>query len=251
MNTIGRALLHMSTYVAVLAACTAQALAGPPFLTDDPEPVAFRHYEIYLAAEYEHDGDEVSGSLPLVEVNFGAAPNLQLSAGVPLAYHRASSTPAAYALTSAQFGAKYRFVQESGGRPQISIYPQIAFGGTGPGGGGEPQVFLPLWLQKSYGPWTVFGGGGRWFNPGPGNEDFWFGGIALQRELAHGATIGAEIYHSSPQATGSTDRTGVGLGFTAPLGVNHAVLLSLGRGLHGDNVFTGYFAYEFKLGPRE
>jgi hypothetical protein len=227
------------------------ARAGPPFFTDDPEPVAFRHYEIYVAAQYEHDADDASGSLPLLEVNFGAAPNLQLSASLPLSYARTSSTPAAYGLTSTELGAKYRFIPEDAGRPQCALYPQVVFGSEGPGGGGKPQFLLPLWLQKSYGAWTVFGGGGRWFNPGPGNQDFWFSGIAVERELPGGTTLGVEIYHSSSQTIGEESKTGVGVGFVAPVGTEHAVLASFGRGIHGDNVFAGYLGYEFKLGPRE
>ncbi|HZV79606.1 MAG TPA: hypothetical protein VFF60_08310 [Candidatus Binatus sp.] len=227
------------------------ARAGPPFFTDDPEPVEFRHYEIYAAAQYEHDADDVSGSFPLVEVNFGAARNLQLSASLPLSYTRASTTPAAYGLTSTELGAKYRFIPEGAGRPQCALYPQVIFGSEGPGGAGKPQFLLPLWLQKNYGAWTVFGGGGRWFNPGPGNQDFWFSGLAVERELSGGATVGVEIYHSGSQTIGEESRTGVGLGFIAPLGAEHALLASFGRGIHGDNVFAGYLGYEFKLGPRE
>jgi hypothetical protein len=227
------------------------AYAGPPFVTDDPEPVEFRHYEIYAAAQYEHDADDVSGSFPLLEVNFGAAPNLQLSASLPLSYTRASSTPAAYGLTSTELGAKYRFIPEGSGRPQCALYPQVIFGSEGPEGAGKPQFLLPLWLQKSYGAWTIFGGGGRWFNPGPGNQDFWFSGVAVQRQLSGGTTVGVEIYHSGSQTIGEEPRTGVGVGFIAPLGAEHAVLASFGRGLHGDNVFAGYVGYEFKLGPRE
>jgi hypothetical protein len=236
--------------VVLLARAAEPAFAGPPFFTDDPEPVELRHYEIYLAAEYEHDAGEVSGSLPLLEVNYGAAHNLQLSTGIPIAYRRASTTPAAYAVSSAEFGAKFRFVQEDAGRPQISIYPQVFFGGEGTGGGRPPQYFLPLWLQKSYGPWTIFGGGGRWFNTRAPEQNFWFSGIGVQHDLPGGALVGAEVYHSSPQTLGSADRTGIGVGFVAPIGSQHAVLGSFGRGVHGDNVFAGYLAYEFKLGPR-
>jgi hypothetical protein len=233
-----------------MLAGAARALAGPPFFTDDPEPVQFRHYEIYAGAEYEHDLDEISGSLPFVEVNFGAAPNLQLSTNIPLAYARASTSPAAYAVTSAEFGAKYRFVPEDAGRPQISIYPQILFGSEGPNGRGKPQYFIPLWAQKSYGRWTIFGGGGRWFNTTAPNQDFWFSGLCVQHDLPGGATVGAEIYHSTPQLIDESDRTAVGVGFIAPIGNLHALLGSFGRGIHGDNVFAGYLAYEFKLGPK-
>jgi len=236
--------------VALLAGAAAPAFAGPPFFTDDPEPVQFRRYEIYLAAEYEHDTGEVSGSLPLLEVNYGAAPNLQLSTGIPIAYRRASNTAAAYLASSAEFGTKFRFVQEDAGRPQISIYPQVFFGGEGASGGGPPQYFLPLWLQKSYGPWTIFGGGGRWLNAQPPNQDFWFSGVGVQHDLRGGTIIGAEVYHSSPQMPNASDRTAIGVGFIAPVGSEHAVLGSFGRGVHGDNLFAGYLAYEFKLGPR-
>ena len=41
--------------------------AGPPFLTDDPEPVEYRHWEVYLAATYERTKFEKTGTLPQVE----------------------------------------------------------------------------------------------------------------------------------------------------------------------------------------
>ncbi|MBV8221835.1 MAG: hypothetical protein JO293_00565 [Candidatus Eremiobacteraeota bacterium] len=250
MKSIRAALCRAALCLVMLAGAASQAFAGPPFFTDDPEPVEFRHYEIYAGAEYTHDGDEVSGSLPFVEINFGAAPNLQLSGNLPLAYQRASSTPAAYALTSLEFGAKYRFVPEDAGRPQVSIYPQVVFGSSGPGGNGAPQYFVPLWAQKSYGPWTIFGGGGRWFNAAPPNQDFWFSGLCVQHDLPGGALVGIEVYHSTPEAFNTSDRTGVGAGFIAPIGHHHAILASFGRGIHGDNTFAGYVAYEFMLGPK-
>ena len=72
----------------------------------------------------------------------------------------------------------------------------------------------------------------------------------MQHDLADGATVGAEIYHSTPQIIGESDRTAVGVGFIAPIGNLHAILGSFGRGIHGDNMFAGYLAYEFKLGPK-
>ena len=40
------------------------ALAGPPFLTDDPEPVEYEHWEIYVASisQEEHGGVSIDGS---------------------------------------------------------------------------------------------------------------------------------------------------------------------------------------------
>ena len=41
--------LRALLFGAVLCAgATVPALAGPPYETDDPEPTAYRHYEIYV-----------------------------------------------------------------------------------------------------------------------------------------------------------------------------------------------------------
>jgi len=35
-------------FIGIMLALVATAFAGPPFLTDDPEPVPFKHWELYL-----------------------------------------------------------------------------------------------------------------------------------------------------------------------------------------------------------
>ena len=62
------------------------AWAGPPFTTDDPEPVEYQHWEVYLASQLAHDKDGWSGTSPHFEVNYGALPNLQLHLIAPVSY---------------------------------------------------------------------------------------------------------------------------------------------------------------------
>ena len=50
--------------------------AGPPYVTDDPEPVEFRHWEFYLATQHFITRDVATGTAPHVEVNYGAWPGL-------------------------------------------------------------------------------------------------------------------------------------------------------------------------------
>jgi hypothetical protein len=70
------------------------ALAGPPYVTDDPEPVPLGHWEVYLATQDGGvPGGETGGTAPHLEVNYGAAPDLQLHAIVPLAWSRAPGGP--------------------------------------------------------------------------------------------------------------------------------------------------------------
>src|SRR5579862_6905688 len=56
------------------------ALAGPPFQTDDPEPVDLGHYEFYVFAASDGTPLETDASGPAFEFNWGALPNTQLHA---------------------------------------------------------------------------------------------------------------------------------------------------------------------------
>ena len=60
--------------VLIAALCGArQARAGPPFITDDPEPVDLGHWEVYAFSDGAFDGGSATGVGPSIEVNYGAA----------------------------------------------------------------------------------------------------------------------------------------------------------------------------------
>jgi hypothetical protein len=92
----------------IVVLLTVPALAGPPFRTDDPEPVAFRHLEMYLFSLGTRTADGWSGILPGLEVNYGALPNLQLTAVIPQGYAAPDGDHASFALYNIELGAKYR-----------------------------------------------------------------------------------------------------------------------------------------------
>lgn len=62
----------------LLLCCSGPAWAGPPFATDDPDPVAYRHWEFYVASQNTKSADGWSGTAPHFEVNYGAVTNLQV-----------------------------------------------------------------------------------------------------------------------------------------------------------------------------
>jgi len=209
------------------------ASAGPPFVTDDPDPTEYRHWEIYTGFQYENDGRaNVSASLPFAEFNYGAMPNVQVSVSTE-----------AYGVT--RFGIKTRFVTESEDRPQIAFYPSVQIPTSG-----HIVTLLPFWLQKSFGPWTTFGGGGLYINPGPGKRDYTFAGGALERTISPGTTLGLELFHQGADTIGGSDTTAANVGLLSQLGEHHAVLFSFGRAFHGPDRFAAYASYEFALGPR-
>ena len=64
-------------------------LAGPPFQTDDPEPVDFGHYEFYVFSNVASLPARPIPSGPAFEFNWGALPNTQLHAVLELWCHSA------------------------------------------------------------------------------------------------------------------------------------------------------------------
>jgi len=54
------------------------AFAGPPFRTDDPAPVDYRHWEFYTFSTGTHIKNDTSGVIPAFEFNYGIILNGQL-----------------------------------------------------------------------------------------------------------------------------------------------------------------------------
>ncbi|HEX3467455.1 MAG TPA: hypothetical protein VHT05_05185 [Candidatus Elarobacter sp.] len=253
MRSVSFRALVVSALLASFVAAPVVAMAGPPYQTDDPEPTAYRHYEIYVFGTYDNEpGQGVGANWPSLEVNYGLMPNVQFSVTAPFAAAKAPGMPLQSGYGDTEVALKMRFIQEGAGRPQVSFYPSVELPTAPAGiGNGLPKVFLPLWAQKTNGSWTYFGGGGVWHNPGFGNRDYTFTGFAATREVRDGLSIGGEIYHQTADTIGGHDSTAVGIGFVAERGEHHALLASFGRSIAGDHAFTGYAAYELYLGPKE
>ncbi|MEA3208354.1 MAG: hypothetical protein QOE70_1411 [Chthoniobacter sp.] len=227
---------------------------GPPFVTDDPEPVEFRHWEILLATQQYHSAEGWNGTGPHLEVNYGPAPDVQLHVILPLAYNRPAHSLSRWGYGDTELGIKYRFLHETDSRPQIGFYPIVELP-TGSHsedlGNGKAQLLVPLWLQKKAGDWITFGGGGYWFNPGQGNHDYWFAGWSLQHRAPKVLNSGLEIQFRSPVAVGVPASVALNGGFTWDLSETSHILFSAGHTIVGRSEFQGYCAFELTLGPRE
>jgi len=236
--------------LAVLCLTPRLALSGPPYTTDDPEPVEYRHFELYLASQDEVTHDGATGTAPHVEINYGPLPNVQLHLIAPLAYSRPSGGPTAFGLGDVELGVKLRFVQEGKSVPMVGTFPllELPVGNESEGlGTGHVHAFIPLWLQKSFGPWTTYGGGGYWINPGQGNRNFWLFGWLVQRRLSPLATLGSEVFYTTPDRVGGSGDLRFDVGLVLDLAEHHHLLFSAGRSIDGERRFLGYFAYQLTL----
>lgn len=226
---------------------SATSHAGPPYVTDDPEPVEYRHWEFYLATQHSLTSDGASGTAPHVEMNYGALPGLQLHVIAPLTYDRPASGPTNYGIGDFELGGKLRFVEEGKWWPMVGTFPQFELptGSARQGlGTGHLHVFIPLWLQKTFGRWTTYGGAGYWVNPGTGNRDYWYLGWQLQRRLSDLATLGSEVFTTTADRISGSGNLRFNVGLVLDFTEHHHLLLSTGRSIVGANVFQSYLAYQ-------
>jgi len=227
---------------------------GPPYDTDDPEPVEYRHWETYISSFYFHTHDGTSGTGPHLEVNYGVLPNVQLHVIAPMAYSDPTGSPSNYGYGDTELGVKYRFVQESKKVPMVGIFPliEVPTGAASRGlGNGQAQFFLPIWFQKSIGQWSSYAGGGFWRNPGAGNHDYWFFGWQAQNQVTKKLSLGGELYHATSSAIGMPERNGFNLGAVYDLDEGHHLMASIGKDFRGPNHTAAYLAYQWTFGPKE
>lgn len=248
MNRAGTWLVMAFTAAKILAPAT--VVAGPPYATDDPEPVPSMHWEIYIASAHEIRRDGVAGSAPFADVNLGAGPNMHLHALLPLAYSRPSGGPTAYGLGDVELGAKIRLVQEGELAPMVGTYPAIDFP-TGNDakalGAGHWRVFLPVWVQKGFGRWNAYGGPGYWIGRGARHQNSWFLGGVLQRRLTDRLAMGVELFDTTAAEVGGRNNLRFNVGVTLDFGAIDHLLISTGRSLVGDSLLQAYIAWQLTI----
>jgi hypothetical protein len=226
--------------------------AGPPFVTDDPEPVEYHHEEFYISSQYADNNGGQEGTFPHFEFNYGALPDVQLHILVPIAFAHPNGGPTVYGLGDTELGIKYRFVPETDSLPQVGIFPlmHVPTGDSNRGlGNGHVPLFLPIWVQKSRGSWTTYGGGGYWSNPGRDNKNFWQLGWLVQRDITKAITLGVEIFYFGKDTADGRDRVGYNVGGIFNMSEEHHILFSGGSDISGDNRLSLYFGYQWTYGP--
>ncbi|HVU33943.1 MAG TPA: hypothetical protein VHE61_10945 [Opitutaceae bacterium] len=237
----------------LLALCTGLR-AGPPFLTDDPEPVDLHHWEFYVfgTGDRTSDGDAISA--PAIELNYGALPNLQLHLVAPIANVSGPGVGWTSGFGDMEAGVKYRFVDETADRPQVGVFPmaEVATGSSTRGlGNGRTWYRLPLWIQKSWGPWTTYGGGGYAFNSAPGQRNYGFGGWLVQRDIGKYLTLGTELWSQGADTTDGRGFVAANVGGYVKVSDNFNILFSAGHTISGERHILWYLGLYWTWGPEE
>ena len=226
---IRRVSAHCAVIVTLLLPL--QALAGPPYTTDDPEPTDTGHYEIYFFGEGASSRDGRDGSAG-IDFNYGAAENLQLTATLPIAWNAPAGGGGATGLGNVELAVKYQFLHQREAGVDAAFFPRVFLpAGSSAVGENHASLLLPLWLQRSSGAWTVFGGGGCEIHRGGDSRDFCMLGTALTYQVNERFQIGAEVYHQTADTRSGGAGTDFDVGATYDLDAHFHLIASAGPGL--------------------
>jgi len=216
--------------IALLAALAASgaAWAGPPYISDDAEPTDYGHYEIYLFTQGTAMRGDVSGASG-IDFNYGATSDLQLTAVLPIIYDDPRAGAAASGLGNIELAAKYRFLHQADTGWDVAFFPRLFLPGPSAHLGEKHfSLLLPVWLEKDWGKWSAFGGGGCVIDD---SRNFCLAGWTLTRQVLPDLQIGAELVHQTADTKGGRAMTAIGAGLKYDIDDNYHLLAYAGPGL--------------------
>lgn len=215
-----------------LAAAAALALsgtakAGPPFVTDDPEPTDLHRWEIYDFAGGTRE-ERQTGTRVGIDLNYGAAKDLQVTLSLP--FSKDPGGPRAFG--DVEVAAKYKLLHQGEGHfgADVAFFPRV-FLPTGRRTT-RARILLPLWVGRDVGRWSLFGGGGYVINPGKGQKNYWQQGMVVTRRMARGVEVGLEYYGQGGAGAGERPIHGLNVGAVIHVAGPYSLLGSFGRGLN-------------------
>lgn len=225
------------------------AWGGPPFSTDDPDPGKPGDWELITFGANNRALHISSGATPGVEFNFSPFSGTSIAVVAPMVYQPQKGAPNDWGTGDIDISWKQElFKQDENGSPlTISVVPAIEPPSGDPKrnlGTGYVHAFFPVWAQREFDDWTLYGGGGYWINPGPGHKNYWFAGAVLQRKITDDLSVGVELNHESADALNDRDTSAFNVGATYKITEHLNIYASIGRGIQNaaqTNELSWYF----------
>ena len=152
--------------------------------------------------------------------------------------------PSAIGPGNIELAAKYRFLTQDSAGLDVAVFPRVFLPSMSPNVGEQHASFLlPLWMEKDWGQWSTFGGGGCEINRGGDSQNFCLIGAVLARQIVSTLQVGLELFHQTADTQGGEATTSVGAGFRYDLNDNFHLLGYLGRGVQNADSTDRYNWY--------
>lgn len=202
------------------------AFAGPPYLTDDPQPTEYKKYEIYLFENISRSNDGKDSEYG-VDFNYGGFENTQLTAVLPWVTNKANGEKSQSGFGNPELAVKYKFLHQDKHGIDAAFFPRLylpakneKFGAT------HSQLLLPIFIQRDFGRYSVFGGGGCTLNHSSNSQNFCNLGTTLTRDINSKFHIGAEIFGQTPDSKDAKSSGGYGIGAVYDMNDKYHILIS-------------------------
>jgi hypothetical protein len=223
------------------------AKAGPPFVTDDPEPPLPGGWEINVPFILERTAGNTEMNAPLFDLNYGL-PNVQLKLEIPIAIVHEDSSGTAAGAGDLLLGVKWRFLNNEQSKFQLGVYPQLLLptGDRAQGlGEGRPAYVLPFLAQKSWDKWTLYGNVGYWWQNGAEMRNYFYAGAVLEYGISERLTLGVELFGNSPKERNGRSDVAFNIGGSLKLNEHINLLFTGGRDIVGDTSAMAYIGLQF------
>ena len=219
------------------------ALAGPPYVSDDPEPTDYRHFEIYTFSNGTAARGDIGGASG-IDFNYGAAPDLQLTATLPAGFDRPTAGGTSIGLSNIELAAKYRFLHQDSFGLDVSVFPRVFLPSPSKNVGNDrASLLLPVWVQKDWsGGWSAFGGGGCVIS-GRSSQNFCLTGGVVTYQLLPKLQLGVELFHQTADGNGTPATSSVGLGARYDINDNYHLLGYVRHGVQNTDETDRYSWY--------
>lgn len=216
--------------VGSVSAFAGAAHAGPPFLSDDPDPTPEHHYEIYAFGSGSWTRHAEEGAFG-VDFNYGGGPDLQLTATVPIEFEHEHGFGHTSGLGNIELAAKFRFLHQETSGWSVAVFPRVFLPAGSHLGDDHASLLLPVWLGREWDDGSTFGGGGCAINRGGDSQDYCIAGWALTHRFTENLQIGGELFHQTADTKDGKPSTVVGVGATYDLNDTLHLLGYVGAGL--------------------
>jgi hypothetical protein len=233
---------------------TLDVWAGPTLLTEDPGTPGPRAWEINLGLTGEHRPGEKAFAGPILDLNYGLGPAMQIKYMVAWLWLRPAGSAREDGLGNSLAGLKWRFWEDKVAGRAASVFPQFEFrtpGSDAARGGLVPDentLLLPVqWQLRAAGCDLLLEAGRALPSKSAAG---WYGGVALLRVLPGGTELAAELNWQADHGLHRTELV-ANLAVMVPLTERAGLLVTVGRELHNHNApranLLGYVGCQLSL----
>lgn len=236
----------------LLLAGSTYAWAGPPFVTNDPDPPEPGQWEVNLPWSMERNRDgSASGEFVRVDVNYGYDRYTQLSVEMPLPHHFPAEGGLRFGAGDVLLEYKRRFDLDAkagyfGINPELTLPTGDATRGLG---AGRATLQLPLLYQKQWGDTVAYADARYKWQAGDAGKSYWFFGMAFERAFGERLKLGAEAFVTTPLSPNGAPNIGFNVGGKWVMAPGRVLMLSAGHSLLGEPELTLFMGLKLLFSP--